>query len=270
MAHHRQKYNSGPLALQHGHAKRPISAARFSFANVTKCALESVAADRQTCSSEGGCRSIESDEAAGDRAFFPAPKEALHTRSGASLRIDAMRRWGFRATRHRVTSGPRGCDNRGPASGASDFAAGSAERRRRGAPGALSAPRCSRRSGRPDTLTRLARGRRGLPWPSAHQHSKGRWRRADGRRCAPSRPQRRAGGNLRDGAAGGRRGDGGAAVERAPGQNAPARPLHFARHLHNAKSGAHLCSTCPSDAAPPQRPECRICAAEPPRRWMRP
>ena len=41
MAHHRQKYNSGPLALQNGHAKRPISAARFSFANVTKCALES-------------------------------------------------------------------------------------------------------------------------------------------------------------------------------------------------------------------------------------
>ena len=219
---------------------------------------------------EGGCRWIESDEAAGDRPFFPAPIEALHTRSGASLRIDAMRRRGFRATRHRVTSGPRGCDNRGPASGASDFAASSAERRRRGAPGALSAPRCSRRSGRPDTLTRLARGRRGLPWPSPHQHSKGRWRRADGRRCAPSRPQRRAGGNLRDGAAGGRRGDGGAAVERAPGQNAPARPLHFARHLRNAKDGAHLCSTCPSDAAPPQRPECRICAAEPPRRWMRP
>ena len=221
-------------------------------------------------SSEGGSSRSIAGEAAGDRAFFPARKEALHTRSGASLHIDAMRRWGFRATHHLETSGPRGCDNRGPASGASNSPPALAERRRRGAPGALSAPRCSRRSGRPDTLTRLARGRRGLPWPSPDEHSKDRWRRADGRRCAPSRPQRPAGGNLRDGAAGGRRGDGGAAVERAPGQNAPARPLHFARHLRNAKNGAHLSSTCPSDAAPPQRPECRGCAAEPPRRWMRP
>ena len=41
MAHHRQKYNSGPLALRNGHAKRPILKTRFSFANVTKSALRS-------------------------------------------------------------------------------------------------------------------------------------------------------------------------------------------------------------------------------------
>ena len=31
MAHHRQKYSSGSLALRNGHAKRPILKTRFSF-----------------------------------------------------------------------------------------------------------------------------------------------------------------------------------------------------------------------------------------------
>ena len=102
MAHHRQKYNSGGLALRNGHAKRPTLKTRFSFANVTKSALRSAWPPDSIDVATAKIAGIAGVEQKSDGASLPRPSRTRDRRGGPRSRVGqspktpralAWRRW---------------------------------------------------------------------------------------------------------------------------------------------------------------------------------